>query len=53
MHNVVLASGPITSSDDLVVELVTPADAPAAALAAIAVLDDAMQQLSRTDGQPR
>ena len=75
MHNVVLASGPITSSDDLVVELVTPADAPAAvlirwpgcavpsvcpptrfpaaALAAIAVLDDAMQQLSRTDRRPR
>ena len=69
MHNVVLASGPITNSDDLVVELVTPPDAPpvilirwpghaaptvcpptrfpAAALAAIAVLDDAMQQVNR------
>ena len=75
MVNVVLASGPITNSDDLVVELVTPADTPAvvlirwpggaapsvcpptrfpaAALAAIAVLDQAMQQLNRTDGQRR
>ena len=73
MPNVVLASGPITNTDDLVVELVTPPDAPAvlirwpgcpvpsvcpptrfpaAALAAIAVLDDAMQQLTRMDRQP-
>ncbi len=75
MPTVVLASGPITDSDQLVVELVTPPDAPpvilirwpglgspsvcaptrfpASALAAIAVLDDAMQALSRPDGRPR
>ena len=75
MPTVVLASGPITTSDQLVIELVTPPDAPAAvlirwpglgspsvctptrfaaaALAAIAVLDDAMQTLTRTDGQKR
>ena len=75
MPNVVLASGPITNSDQLVIELVTPPDAPpailirwpglgspsvcaptrfpAAALAAIAVLDDAMQELIRQDGRPR
>ena len=75
MPNVVLASGPITNSDQLVIELITPPDAPpailirwpglgspsvcpptrfpAAALAAIAVLDDAMQELIRHDGRPR
>ena len=75
MPNVVLASGPITNADHLVVELVTPPDAPAAvlirwpggavpsvcpptrfpaaAVAAIAVLDDAMQNLTRMDRQPR
>ena len=75
MPNVVLASGPITNSDELVVELVIPPDAPAAvlirwpglgapsvcaptrfpaaALAAIAVLDDAMQELIRMDAQSR
>lgn len=75
MINLVLASGPITNSDDLVVELVTPPDAPpvilirwpglaaptvcprtrfpAAALAVIAVLDNAMQKLNRADRQPR
>ena len=75
MPNVVLASGPITNTDQLVIELVTPPDAPpailirwpglgspsvcaptrfpAAALAAIAVLDDAMQELIRQDGRPR
>ena len=75
MPNVVLASGPITNSDQLVIELVTPPDAPAlivirwpglgspsvcaptrfpaAALAAIAVLDDAMQELIRQYGTPR
>ena len=75
MPNVVLASGPITNSDQLVIELVTPPDAPpvilirwpglgapsvcaptrfpAAALAAIAVLDDAMQALTRQSGRPR
>ena len=75
MPNVVLASGPITNSDQLVIELVTPPDAPpvirirwpglgspsvcaltrfpAAALAAVAVLDNAMQELIRQDGKPR
>ena len=75
MPNLVLASGPITNADNLVIELVAPADAPpavlirwpgcavpsvcpptrfpAAALAAIALLDDAMQELIRQDGQPR
>jgi len=75
MTNVGLASGPITNTDQLIIELVTPPDAPpavlirwpggavpsvcpptrspAAALAAIAVLDDAMQQLNRADRQPR
>ena len=75
MPNVVLASGPITNTDDLVVELVLPPDAPAtilirwpghaipsvcpptrfpaAALAAIAVLDDAMQHLTRIDSPRR
>ena len=75
MPTVVLASGPITNTDKLVVELVTPPDAPpavlirwpggavpsvcpptrfpAAALAAIAVLDDAMQHLNRVDRHPR
>ena len=75
MLNVVLASGPITNADNLVIELVVPPDAPpavlirwpgcaipsvcpptrfpAAALAAIALLDDAMQELIRQVGQPR
>ena len=75
MPNVVLASGPITNSDQLVVELMTPPDAPAAvlirwpglgapsvcaptrfpatAVAAIAVLDHAIQELSRMDAQSR
>jgi hypothetical protein len=75
MPNVVLASGPITNSDQLVIELVTPPDAPpvilirwpglgspsvcaptrfpAAALAVIALLDDAMQELIRQNGRPR
>jgi hypothetical protein len=69
MPNVVLASGPITNTDNLVVELVIPPDAPttivirwpghaapsvcppsrfpAAALAVIAVLDDALQEFNR------
>ena len=75
MLNVVLASGPITNADSLVIELVVPLDAPpavlirwpgcaipsvcppsrfpAAALAAIALLDDAMQELIRQDRRPR
>ncbi len=73
MPTVVLASGPITTTDQLVIELVTPPDAPpaivirwpglgspsicaptqfpAAARAAIALLDDAMQNLTRQDGR--
>ena len=75
MLNLVLASGPITNADSLVIELVVPPDAPAAvlirwpgcaipsvcpptrfpaaALATIALLDDAMQELIRQVGQPR
>jgi hypothetical protein len=75
MPTVILASGPVTNSDQLMIELVTPPDAPpailihwpglgspsvcaptrfpAAALAAIAVLDDAMQELIRQYGTPR
>ena len=72
---VVLASGPITNSDNLTIELVTPPDAPAAvlirwpglgspsvcpptrfpaaALAAIAVLDNALRELTRAGEECR
>ena len=71
MPTVVLAFGPITNTDQLVIELVTPPDAPPAIVirwpglgspsvcaptrfpAAIAVLDDAMQELTRQNGRPR
>ena len=75
MPNLVLAYGPITNTDQLVVELVTPPDTPvvvlirwpgspvpsvfpptrfpAAALAAIAVLDDALQELTRAGEERR
>ena len=75
MPNLVLACGPITNTDQLVVELVTPLDTPvvvlirwpgcpvpsvflptrfpAAALAAIAVLDNALQELTRAAEERR